>query len=315
MWFCACLAGWAQHPDAAVGKPPYWAYAVNPADDGDDSAPADAKPQHVPGSNATYTLAQIADLNLATDWHPEEHPRMPEIVARGRAPEVYACGYCHLPNGLGRPENAGVAGLPAAYIEQQLADFKSGARKSSEPKHGPTNAMIGVAKNATTGEVRSAAEYFSSLKPRPWIRVVETDTVPKTHVAGWMLVADAPGAMESIGERIIETPVNLGRTELRDDRSGFIAYVPMGSVRRGKTLAAGGRGKAACATCHGPELKGLGKAPALAGRSPSYIVRQLYDFQSGSRAGQGSLAMRPAVVGMRVGDMVAIAAYMAGLNP
>ncbi len=240
---------------------------------------------------------------------------MPEIVARGGAPEVYACGYCHLPDGMGRPENASLAGLPAAYILQQLADFKSGSRKSSEPRHGPTKAMIGVAKKATLAEVQRAAEYYSSLKPRPWIRVVETTTVPRTHVAGWMLVADAPGTMESIGERIIETPENLERTELRDDRSGFIAYVPVGSVARGKALSAGGGGKAACATCHGPGLRGLGKAPALAGRSPSYLVRQLYDFQSGARAGPGSLAMKPAVVRMTVGDMVAIAAYVGSLTP
>jgi hypothetical protein len=36
--------------------------------------------------------------------------------------------------------------------------------------------------------------------------------------------------MKPMGQRIIETPENLERTELRDDRSGFIAYVPAGSV-------------------------------------------------------------------------------------
>ena len=157
---------------------------------------------------------------------------MPEIVAHGKAPGVFACGYCHLPNGQGRPENASLAGLPEAYIIQQLADFKNGRRKSSEPRHTPTIAMIAKESQSEGKEVRVAAEYFAALKPRPWIRVVETDTVPKTHVAGWMLVQSEGGEKEPIGERIIETPENLERTELRDDHSGFVAYVPVGSIKK-----------------------------------------------------------------------------------
>ena len=37
---------------------------------------------------------------------------MPDIVAHGKRPDVRACGLCHYPNGKGRQENAGVAGLP-----------------------------------------------------------------------------------------------------------------------------------------------------------------------------------------------------------
>jgi hypothetical protein len=177
---------------------------------------------------------------------------MPDIVSRGKAPDVFACGYCHLPNGQGRPENASLAGLPVAYIAQQLADFKSGLRKSSEPRHAPTTAMITNETKAGQNETRAAAEYFSALKARRWIRVDETDTVPKTHVAGWMLVASDAGEMEPIGQRIIETPENLERTELRDDHSGFIAYVPVGSVRKGEALLTGRFSKTLhCPTCHG----------------------------------------------------------------
>jgi cytochrome c553 len=306
--------------------PPYWAYVVNPPA---EVTPAPAKapdttPRHVPDSEAAFTLAQIADLFTPPDWHPSDHPPMPDIVSRGRAPDVYACGYCHLPNGQGRPENASLAGLPVAYIVQQLADFKSGLRKSSEPKHGPTSTMIAYETKANEKEIRAAAEYFSALQPRPWIRVVETDSVPCTHIAGWMLVADpaksdpaqnAPAETEPIGARIIETPENLERTELRDDRSGFIAYVPMGSVKKGEALATGNSNKTLrCATCHGRGLKGLDKVPRLAGRSPSYIVRQLYDIQSGARAGAAVQKMKPAIAQLTVDDMAAIAAYLASLN-
>jgi cytochrome c553 len=273
--------------------------------------------RHVPDSSAAFTLTQIRDLFNVPDWHPDDHPPMPGPVQHGPRPGVFACGFCHLPNGLGRPENSSLAGLPAAYIAQQVADFKSGVRKTSEPASVPIALMIGVAKGATEDEVKTAAEYFAALKPRPWIRVVETDTVPKTKVAGWMLVASQPAAMEPIGQRIIEMPENLERTELRDSASGFVAYVPVGSIEKGEALVtAGAAGKTIpCAICHGPDLKGLGPVPALAGRSPSYIVRQLYDIQHGVRNGSWTELMRAVVGQMSEEDMVSIAAYTASRAP
>ena len=241
---------------------------------------------------------------------------MPEIVAHGRAPEVFACGYCHLPNGQGRPENASLAGLSAAYIVQQLADFKNGLRKSSEPRHAPTNAMIKNETKANDEEITAAAEYFAALKPRRWIRVVESNIVPQTHVAGWMLVPTVGGHREPIERRIVETPESLERTELRDDHSGFIAYVPVGSIKKGAALASGASSKTLrCATCHGIGLRGRDNVPALAGRSPSYIVRQLYDIQSGARAGVTVHAMKEVVIKLTVDDMAALAAYCASLRP
>ena len=317
--------------------PPYWAFAINPPADpaaAPKKTPDKIKndtPRHVPGSTAVFADSQLGDLFAPPDWHPADHPAMPRIVSRGRAPDVYACGYCHLPNGQGRPENASLAGLPAAYIAQQMADFKNGLRKSSEPRHAPTSTMIAYETKATPQEILAAAEYFSSLKPQPWIRVVETETVPRTHVAGWMLVVDDStknestkndraktdrGGTEPIGARIIETPENLERTELRDDRSGFIAYVPVGSIKKGEALVAGDSSRTVgCVTCHGRDLKGLAEAPPLAGRSPSYLVRQLYDIQHGSRAGAAVQKMKPAVARLTVADMAAVAAYAASLKP
>ena len=299
-------------------SPPYWAYAINPP--AAATVPAklpDDAPRHVPDSDAAFTEKQLSDMFSPPDWHPGDHPPMPEVVSRGRAPQVFACGYCHLPNGQGRPENASLAGLPAAYLVQQLADFKSGLRKSSDPRHAPTTSMIAYETKANDKEIQAAADYFSALHPRPWIRVVETDKVPKTHVAGWMLVVnDDAGEDEPIGERLIETPENLERTELRDDHSGFIAYVPQGFIKKGEGLVNGNSIKTLrCATCHGRDLRGLGKVPSLAGRSPSYIVRQLYDIQHGSRAGAAVLKMKPAIAKLSVADMAAIAAYLASLHP
>jgi cytochrome c553 len=307
-------------PQSPIEPPPYWAYAVNPP-----ASPSDtpAKPDEtallrVPGSKIAFTRSQVQDLFNVPDWHPSAHPPMPDIVAHGRQPEVYACSYCHLPNGQGRPENSSLAGLSAAYIIQQLADFKSGARKSSDPDLKPVSLMVAKETKAAGAEIQTAAEYFAALKPKPWIRVVEAKFVPKTHVAGWMLVVSTPHEMESIGDRIIETPENLERTELRDDSSGFIAYVPPGSLKRGRALVTtgGANGKTIpCSTCHGPNLKGLKNVPSIAGRSPSYIVRQLYDMQSGARAGVNFPQMKPVVANLSLYDIIDIAAYTSSLEP
>ena len=316
--------GLAQHQSGkkhapVADQPPSWAFAVDPPTAAPDAGanPADNTARRVPGSAAAFTVAQVNDFFSVPDWHPDSHPAMPDVVDHGRKPDVIACGYCHLPNGQGRPENASLAGLPVGYMVQQMADFKSGQRKSSEPRLQPVTYMIGVASHADEKEVQAAAAYFSSLKPKPWIRVVETKTVPKTHVAGWMLVASEPAGTEKIGERIIETPEDLERTELRDDSSGFIAYVPEGSIKKGKALVTtGGAGKTVpCATCHGADLKGKDNVPSIAGRSPSYIVRQLYDMQSGARAGGGAQLMKAPVAKLTVDDMVSIAAYTASLHP
>jgi cytochrome c553 len=300
---------------ADADTPPPWAYAANPP--GLTPPPDDGVARRVPGSGATFTLTQIRDLFSPPDWHPNDHPPMPKIVGQGRNPAVFACGYCHLPNGLGRPENASLAGLPAAYIVQQMVDFKSGARASSKPELVPQAFMLKVAATVDDAEVKAAAEYFSSLKLQPWIKVIEADTVPKTQVLGWMLVEAKERGREPIGQRIIEMPQDLERTELRDASSGFIAYVPIGSIDQGRALVTtGGAGKSvACTICHGSDLRGLGPIPALAGRSPSYIVRQLYDIQRGTRKGAWASLMKAAVEQLTLEDMVAVAAYAASREP
>ena len=305
--------------------PPPWAYTVNPPPTpGAKPAPPDSAPKQVPGSTVSLTIAQTRDPYNPPDWHPSAHPPMPPSVAHGRPKELRACGFCHLVNGQGRPENASLAGLPAAYIIQQMADFKNGDRKSAEPRMGPPNAMIQDAKAATDEDVRTAAAYFSSFPYKKWIRVVEAKDVPKTRIAGSMHVPfdSAQGkptneGTEPLGARIIEMPEDLARTELRDASSGFVAYVPPGSIARGEALVrTGGNGRTvACGTCHGNDLKGLGPVPPLAGRSPSYTVRQMFDLQQGARKGPWSALMKAAVEKLTLDDMIAIAAFTASREP
>jgi cytochrome c553 len=241
---------------------------------------------------------------------------MPSIVARGRKPDVYACAMCHRESGSGGPESASLAGLPAEYIVQQLADFRSGARRSSVPKRN-VDLMVSLSRAIKPDEIQAAADYFSSLKPKPNIKVVECRMVPKTYVTGMFLAAKKAGDKEPIGQRIIEIPENLERFENRDPRVQFIAYVPPGSIAKGAALVrTGGAGKTLqCAACHGQDLKGVGDVPSIAGRSPSYIVRQLYDIQSGARGGSAVEPMKGPVAKLNIDDILSIAAYLASQAP
>jgi cytochrome c553 len=321
----------------AAQESPAWAYGVPPASAGAPGPRAGGAPppggraaapgqpgaggqrgapdtslKHVPDSTQEFTLAHIRDFFDVADWFPGDHPTPPDVVLKGRAPAVRGCGMCHMPNGKGRPENAPVAGQPYAYILQQLIDFKNDLRSNAEPRKTNTAQMIEGAKAMTDDEMKAVATYFSSIKWTPWIRVVEADTVPKTRLAGNVFIPIPDAGTEPIGNRIIESPEDTARFELRDPHSGFVAYVPTGSLAKGAALVAGGAGgkTTPCIVCHGPDLNGLGPVPGIAGRSPSYLVRQLYDLQQGTRKGAWSPLMKPVVASLTQDDMLAIAAYV-----
>jgi cytochrome c553 len=285
---------------------PDWAFPV--ADQVQPSLQESDQPKTLSGSAKSYTQKQIDDLKNPPDWFPDMHPPMPDVVAHGTA--TFACGSCHLPIGTGHDESAYIAGLPASYIVRQMADFKSGARKGF-------GIMPEIAQALSDADVQSAAAYFSALPTRAWVRVVETDTVPKTYVNPSNMRLPLPGGgSEPIGSRIVELPEDENAGVARDPRSGFVAYAPKGSLAKGQTLVMTGAGETtACTTCHGPALKGVGTIPAIAGRHTGYLVRQLYFFQIGNRSGPQEALMHNVVQRLSDDDMLAIAAYIASLQP
>jgi cytochrome c553 len=266
-----------------------------------------------PGSTLSITRAKADDMYEIPNWFPNMYPPMPKIVQFGnKDTQVRACGSCHLPVGTGHDESAYVAGLPVAYFTRQLADWKSGDRKYG-------GVMAAMAKVLTDAEIKDAADYFASVKPRPWIRVVETDTVPKSFVGpgNKRLLHPTDSGTEPLGNRIIEVPETEEVVVYRDPSSGFVAYVPKGSIARGKELATtGDDGKTVqCGICHGQTLRGSGEAPPIAGHHPNYIVRQLWNMQNGDRAGLSVAEMMRVVEKLTNDDMLAIAAYVASLTP
>jgi cytochrome c553 len=309
---CALVVVWLAglSPGAGAqqqaGKDLSWAFPVI-----NGALPAEEPtPKSLAGSAKTYTPAQIDDLMNPPDWFPDEHPPAPPIVQKGHGGAL-ACGSCHLMSGHGHPESAGLTGFTAAYIVQQMADFKSGVRKDAAR-------MNGIAKDLSDEEVRQASEWFAALKPAAWTKVTEAGTVPKTFAGqGRMRFLQPAGGTEPIGNRIITVPEDQGRARNRDPHSGFIAYVPVGSIARGKALVeTGGPGRTiACAICHGDSLKGLGNVPRLAGLHPIYIARQLYLFKDATRNGVDAQLMKKPVAQLTDDDIVALAAYLGSLMP
>jgi cytochrome c553 len=143
--------------------------------------------------------------------------------------------------------------------------------------------------------------------------------IPKMRSANGIFVPleGAEAGMEPIAGRLVETPLDPEGTEiLRNPHSGFMAYAPPGSLKKGEALVKNGGGRTiACGLCHGEDLRGLGPVPGLAGRSPSYLGRQLYDMQSGFRKGEWTNLMKPVVAKLTAEDLVSVTAYIASLKP
>lgn len=307
--FSVCASG------ANSEGPPSWAYPVNPP--GAPPPVDDGKVRTLPGSSASFTFADLRNFFSPPDWYPSDHPEMPPLVGHGAKPDAFACGFCHLPSGQGRPENAPIAGLPADYIIKQVREIASGARKSAFPERYPQSLMSKLSPQAATDPgLEAAAAYFASIKRQSRTKVVEASTIPKVENTHWIFKTSNTNETEPIGDRLIEVPDDFEGFEKRDGHVTYTAFVPPGSLARGKSLVETGDDRTVpCATCHGAGLKGLGVAPPLAGGSPSYVLRQLFDFQTRARAGEGAELMTPVVEHLTSADIVAITAYIASLEP
>ena len=329
-------------PAIAPGSPiplPEWLFPVDPKSLEKNPKPVkldDVELLDIPDSDQKFTQARINDPFNAPDWRPKDHGPMPDVVAKGRKPAVMACAYCHTPTGQGRPENSALAGLPEEYIKEQLHDLRSGARKPAGPEvYLPTWNMLKIAKAMTDAEIDESAKYFSQQKLKRRVYVIESLRIPRAERAAW--IYEEVGGTEDLEGRLLEVTNELVRHERRDDRLEYMAYVPPGSINRGKRLATTGKrpdgpvefDKAkrteipaaseertqVCATCHGPKLMGTDKIPPIAGRQPTYLLRQLLAFRNKTRTGDAAKQMDPVVEKLTLSEMIDLSAYVGSLYP
>lgn len=306
-----CLGSAAQ-----ASGPPEWAYPScirEPA-----GKPIDNVVQlNVPGSSNHFTAADIGRASLAPDWFPREHSALPAILAVGHSDKI-ACAYCHLPDGSGRPENAKLAGLPVSYIFTQVKALHAGQRQPGKAGWPPTVLMQEAISDLTDAQIVAAAEYFSRQKNASFVTVLERDYAP-AHKPDCGIFVSVPGHLVPLQQRIIEMPIDTQRFKLRDPHTVYVAYVPKGSIERGRSLAGSGdNGRTQpCGACHGADLKSGPdlEGPPLAGRFATYLFRQLYGFQSGARAGDTAPPMQAVVAKLTQSDMIDLAAYAASLKP
>jgi len=209
-------------------------------------------------------------------------------------------------------ENTPLAGLTEEYLLQQLRDMKAGARVPL-PDFSPSQLMLELASTLSEQDARLAAAYFSSLPYTKRVRVVEAAVVPTSSMDTAYLFNPGP-QREPLGQRIVEGPDDNVTFERRDSRTTYTAYVPVGSIARGKAIAAG-KDRAAgmdCQSCHGEGLRGA-IGPPVAGRPPSALFRQLWAFRSGYRNGPAAEPMKAVLAGRTVPELIDVAAYVASL--
>ena len=297
---------------------PEWLYPIDPKSLEKNPKPVkldDVELLEIPDSPQKFTQARINDPFNAPDWRPDHLP-MPDVVARGRKPDIMACAYCHTPTGQGRPENSALADLPEAYIKEQLHDYRSGARKHAGPEqYLPGVHMVKIARAMTVEEIDASAKYFAQQKLKRRVYILESLRIPRAERAAW--IYEEVGGTEDLEGRMLEVTNELVRHERRDDRLEYMAYVPPGSLNRGKRLVTtGDAGKTQiCATCHLAKLMGTDKIPPLAGRSPTYLLRQMLAFRNGTRTGEAARQMEPVVEKLMLSEMIDVVAYLGSLYP
>ncbi|OGU22174.1 MAG: cytochrome C [Hydrogenophilales bacterium RIFOXYD1_FULL_62_11] len=167
------------------------------------------------------------------------------------------CAACHAVDGNSvAAANPKLAGLNAEYINKQLNEFKSGARKNA--------IMSGMVANLTPQDMLNLSAYYSAQQPKP--------------------ATSKDQALALQGQKIF--------------RGGVM-----------------GAGVPACASCHGPQGKGIpAQFPRLAGQHSDYIYAQLNAFRVEARANDAAKMMRTIAAKMTDADMKAVASYIQGLR-
>lgn len=291
---------------------PAWAYPRGRQEEPFPSLPPERE-FHVAGSALVFTGEQLNKMDGPVDWLPDDHPAAPAIVAQGdHGRKIEACAACHGMSGQGSLETPSLAGLPKAYIAEQLREFAGGRRHAAMKDYQQSAEMIEVAEKLSRSDIDEAAGYFASLRPRRHVRVVESDSAPtiRDQFHGWQELAPE-GGTQPVGRGVFEVAEDFYQLWIGDPHAEIVAYVSPGSIERGKALVR--QAAQPCTSCHGPALKGMGNTPSLAGRDPHYLARALWDIKTGARGGPAVALMQKPTKALTADQIADIVAYLASL--
>ena len=256
------------------------------------------RPRHLDETAASYSLVDIRDGHNVIDWFPGDHPApMPDIIAHGPkrlGDTARGCGSCHLPNGKGRPENAQPGGLPYTLHHSPARRFPSrfsAKRRLAQAEHVHDGESRDVDERRGDSRrrrllLRREMEYALGARRRDRPRAKNTHCREPLHRGGeradrtnrWTDHRSPCG--RRAGRALSQSSFGMGRLRSgREHREGKTLVTTGGTMMVGRETIPGKT--TACAGCHGPDLMGTADVPPIAGRSPSYLARQLYDFSRG----------------------------------
>ncbi len=200
---------------------------------------------------------------------------------------VPACQSCHGVNGEGMAATGypRLAGMNAQYLEKQLNDL---ARDLP---------AVGVVIPQAAKDYSMTPRIYSDLTVfTPGLR--HDDVM--SPIAKSLSVADRHNLAVYFGSLAFKAQPVPADFEV---------------LERGQDLALRGKpeyGLPACVSCHAPDGEGFGADfPALAGQPAAYIIKEIDDWQAGSRDNDNLGLMHAVADQLTDGDKIDVAAYFA----
>ena len=129
----------------------------------------------------------------------------------------------------------------------------------------------------------------------------------------------SPGAtnvMFHVGHVLSPEMVKALAAKLHELNPGPVGGAPQKNIAAGKTIFTEGiasKNVPPCASCHGPDAKGNGPVPRLAGQIYPYVVKQLSNWLH-ERSEQNSDIMAPIAHELTKPQIEAVAAYVSSLR-
>ena len=315
--------GRSRDPPAKARTPievPEWLFPIDPKSLEDESQAREARRR-----GAARDSRQQGEVHAGAHQRSVQRTRLAaersHSHARDRGARPQACGHgLRLLPHTDRPGTPGKfrAGRTARGVLQgATARLRSGKRKPTGPEaYLPSQNMLKIARAMTDAEIDASAKYFAQQK----LRAARVRDREPAHTARRARGVDLRGSPRHRRSRRPAARSHQRTRATRTPRRSPGIHRPM--CRPAASTAASASSSRAmaarrqpCATCHLANLKGTDKIPPIAGRSPTYLLRQMLAFRNGRRTGEAAQQMKPVVEKLTLNEMIDVVAYLGSLVP